>query len=94
MARQIGDHGGNFATFGQPLLLVGPIQAMHHLDLQIGRGLLKGQVLIDVSLLTGRRDGFPGTQPHAALLDLLDQRVERLLPFRQRGSVVVARDGD
>src|ERR1700676_511758 len=44
--------------------------------------------------MEGRHCSLPGTQPGAPLFNLLDERVERLLPFRQMRLVMVGSNAD
>ncbi|MEM5332266.1 hypothetical protein VSR34_38175, partial [Paraburkholderia sp. JHI2823] len=66
----------------------------HHPDLQRRRFLFKREKFVDVLLLEDGRNRFPGAKPLASFLDLSDRRVERFLPFRQGGLIVIVRNGN
>jgi hypothetical protein len=67
---------------------------MHHLDLQILRGIDQRQHFAGVFMLVGRNGRLPGGQSGALFFNLLDQCVECLLPFGQFRLVVAGDDGD
>nr|WP_239511357.1 hypothetical protein [Burkholderia sp. JP2-270] len=67
---------------------------MEQSDPQRRRCLFERQQPVDEFFLEDRHDGFPRTETFAPLFDLLDERIERLLGFRQAGCLVAGRDDD
>jgi hypothetical protein len=67
---------------------------MHHLDLQIHRGIDQRDQFAGVFLLVERNGSLPGGQLGAPFFDLLGQGVECLLSFGQLGLVMTGGNAD